>query len=179
MVKYLRFKPVESYSTNKRRATMMIALLVLFVVPSLFSAGSMVKDNNFRRNVNTFISANRSFSGTYIYDYTVEGQKVTIYTAGDALSEGEKVLLKASASAFHINPDNLTIKESSFGARNAEILETELKNIYEHANEGIAQRDEKIRQLEQDIDELRSHIKEQIDTTDTRNEKIIEENGAL
>lgn len=147
MVKYLRFTPVESYEHNRRRTLAMTLLLIAFIIPSVISAVSLVRENNFRRNVETFVSANKSYSGTYIYDYKIDGQHVIIYTAGDPLSESERMLLDASASVFHINPDNLVIKESNFGSRSIELLE-----------EALQQRDERIREMEAEMDQLKQDI---------------------
>ena len=168
MVKYLRFTPVETYERNRKRTTVMTLLLILFIIPSIISAGSMVRENNFRRSVDTFISANRSFAGSYIYDHKIEGQQVTVYTAGDALSEGEKVLLRASAEAFGINQDNLIIKESSFGARNAALLQDELKKIREQDIQDIQLRDEMISRMEEEIELLKAALQASRDSTATK-----------
>ena len=158
MVKYLRFTPVESYAQNGRRATVMALLLVAFIVPSLFSAVSLVRENNYKRNVISFIQANKRFSGSYIYDYEIDGQKVTIYTAGAALTETDKILLDASASAFRIDPANISVKESSFVSNDTELLEEELRKMREEATEQIEQRDEIIGNMELEIARLRGEM---------------------
>ena len=155
IVKYLRFTPVESFAQNRKRATVMAILLLLFIVPSVISAVSLVRENNYKKNVTTFIKANKRFSGSYIYDYEIEGQKVIIYTAGDPLTDTDMILLQASAKAFRINPDNLSVKESNFGARSTELLEEELHKMREEATEAIRERDDKIHEMEKELEELR------------------------
>lgn len=158
MVKYLRFTPVESYSQNRRRATVMALLLAAFIVPSVISAVSLVRENNYKRNVTSFINANKRFSGSYIYDYEIDGQKVTIYTAGNPLSETEKILLEASATAFRLKPENISVKESLFGSNGTELLEDELHRMREEATEAIRQRDAMIDDMELEIARLRGEM---------------------
>ena len=58
MVRYLRFKKVvnPNRSVTNRRLSWMSLILVLFIVPSLWSAFNMIRSNNFERNVRGFIA---------------------------------------------------------------------------------------------------------------------------
>ncbi|MBR1872417.1 MAG: DUF389 domain-containing protein [Bacteroidales bacterium] len=156
MVKYLKYPVVESYKRDSKRLTVTTLLLLIFIVPSIISAVSLVNENNFKRSVNSFIEANKSYRGGYIYDYKIEGQDVTIFVAGDPLSDDETILFKASAEAFGLNPDRMVIKENNFGTKAIEKMAGELAKTREEAEKELRTRDEIILMLKEELEEERA-----------------------
>lgn len=71
MVKYLHFSEVQFQDNRKesRTKTIMSIVIVLMIVPSIWSAVKMVKDNRFSTNAEAFISENKNLENGYIYDY--------------------------------------------------------------------------------------------------------------
>ena len=135
---------------------MTLAILVV-TLPSLWSAVMMIGENNFERNVNSFISENKNFSQGYIYDYKIPSgdvRKVEIYYAGSKLTDEEKAALSESASRHGIAPDNLEIKERDFGSVD-QTTDRILKGIYERAEDEIGRKDAIIGELQQEIVNLK------------------------
>ena len=83
------------------------------------------------------------FGDAYIYDYSITGDKAVVYFAGD-LTEGDMEYLNKAAERHGIKPDKLQIKVNSFGTKADDIL----KGVYERADEAIAAKDARIRELE-------------------------------
>ena len=141
MTKYLRFKEAEypNPATAKKTRTLMTLAILAVTVPSLWSAVLMVGDNNFERNVKSFISENKNFSQGYIYDYKIhnekgEARKVDIFYAGNRLNEDEMNTLTASAARHGIDPGRL---------------------LYERADDELARKDAQIEKLQKEIYELK------------------------
>lgn len=159
MVKYLRFPQVtylDSGTAHKTKIIMTIVTLAV-IIPSIWSAFSVVAANNFTKNVEGFIASNKMMSHAYIYDYKVYkdgGQKVDIFCAGDPLSQSEKDRLVASAERHNIKPSQLTIKENAFGARDSG-TEKVLKGIYERTDAEVATKNARIDELEKQLDEIK------------------------
>lgn len=159
MCKYLKFNEVEhsSPAVAKRTRTLMTLAIIAVMVPSLWSAVVMVGENNLERSVNSFVAANKTFSQGYIYDYNItsgKDRKVEIYYAGNKLSEEEFSTLSMSAMAHGIDPERLVIKESPLGSDD-KATDTLLKGIYERAEDDMARKDAKIKELEKELDELK------------------------
>ncbi len=62
-------------------------LLVAIIVPSVISAVSVIKENNFNRSANAFVRANKNFGKSYIYDYQIHSDNspktIELYVAGE------------------------------------------------------------------------------------------------
>lgn len=161
MTKYLRFKEAEypNPATAKKTRTLMTLAILAVTVPSLWSAVLMVGDNNFERNVKSFISENKNFSQGYIYDYKIhnekgEARKVDIFYAGNRLNEDEMNTLTASAARHGIDPGRLNIMESDFGSVD-NATDRLLKGLYERADDELARKDAQIEKLQKEIYELK------------------------
>lgn len=91
-VKYMRF-PKHVYgdlNVRRRMKWSMSAAIVLMLVPSVLTAISVVRQNNFSRSVINFVSANNEKDDNYIVDYqinrTVEGYVVGLRFMSEPLS---------------------------------------------------------------------------------------------
>ena len=66
-------------------------LLVAIIVPSVVSAVSVIKENNFNRSANAFVRANKNFAKSYIYDFQIHRETspktIEIYVAGEEPDE--------------------------------------------------------------------------------------------
>ena len=161
MTKYLRFKEAEypSPAAAKRTRTLMTVAILAVTIPSLWSAILMVGENNFERNVQSFVAENKNFSQGYIYDYKILGgkgkaRKVEVFYAGNKLSDNEKTALSESASRHGIAPERLDVRESDFGsADNA--TDRLLKGLYERADDELARKNAEIDRLQQEIYDLK------------------------
>ena len=149
--RYLRFEKVGVATEQSRRFhTISTVIMLAIIVPSVISAFSLIQNNNTERNVREFIEENKTFGHAYIYDYTISGGDAKIYFAGE-LADSEIDYLKKDAQRHGLNPDRLDICVNSFGTKADELL----KGIYESANEAIASKDARIRELEDELQQTR------------------------
>ena len=90
MVKYLEFPTVSGVSEElaSRRRKAISTILFIILVPSIWSAFSLIRSNNFERNVQNFVENNRLVGPrTYIYEYRVQGHQAQLSLAGEPLDE--------------------------------------------------------------------------------------------
>jgi len=156
-VKYLRFPVVEERDGTSRRRIISYGLLILVVlVPSFFSAYSIVRENRFTTEARRFVKENQAIGGTYIYDYStdmsVKPYTLTLRLAGEALSTEARAQLYANAEKHGIShaqilfADDATIEVRRLNER--EIMRDWLASTEAQ----LRQRDDSIRALRQQLD---------------------------
>lgn len=159
LTKYLRFKEAEytSPTAARKTRTLMTIAIIAVMVPSLWSATLMVMDNNFERNVRAFVADNKNFGQGYIYDYNItEGKdrKVEVFYAGRKLTSEEMEFLSESAVSHGIPAEKLQIRERDLGDSD-KATDQLLKGIYERAEDEIQRKDLKIKDLENELSEIK------------------------
>ena len=156
-VKYLRFPVVEERDGTSRRRIISYGLLILVVlVPSFFTAYSIVRENRFTTEARRFVKENQAIGGTYIYDYStdmsVKPYTLTLRLAGEALSTEARAQLYANAEKHGIShaqilfADDATIEVRRLNER--EIMRDWLASTEAQ----LRQRDDSIRALRQQLD---------------------------
>lgn len=156
-VKYLHFPVVEERDGTSRRRIISYGLLILVVlVPSFFSAYSIVRENRFTTEARRFVKENQAVGGTYIYDYStdmsVKPYTLTLRLAGEALSTEARAKLYANAEKHGIShaqilfADDATIEVRRLNER--EIMRDWLASTEQQ----LRQRDDSIRALRQQLD---------------------------
>ena len=118
MVKYLRFETVAGLDVviAKRRRNIISAVLVIVLVPSIWTAIELIGDNNYERNVQLMMNENRFVGArTYVYDYTVKGRTVEFSLAGEPLSDETRAAFLERAESHHIKAKTVTITEHAVG----------------------------------------------------------------
>lgn len=161
MVKFLRFPSIQFINAEraKKIRTIMMVLIIAFIIPSVWTAVTTVRSSNFERNLQAFIASNKTFSGGYIYDYTTSskhGGHADIFVAAESLSEKDTEMLLSSAEKFGLSRDQITIQERSFGTNISEESEKLMRSIYERADTEINRKEERIRQLEEQLDAIKA-----------------------
>jgi len=143
--RHLRYEKVgEGTPQSSRWRTFSTLILLAIIVPSVISAIGMIRTNNIERKVLEFIEENKTFGNAYIYDYDISGGEARISFAGD-LNEGDMDYLRNAATRHGINPEKLDISVNSFGTKADELL----KGVYEKAEEAMAAKEARIRELEE------------------------------
>ena len=154
MVKYFRFKKTEyadhGFGLKTQRITTF--LIFVFLIPSVWSAVVLVKQNNFETKAIEFVEAHRSIGNSIIYDYQIEhqdGSVLKVFLTGETLSEVDRRNLYAYAKEHEINEEQIVIKEyiTQSSQNNDEVF----KGIYERL-------DSKIDQYESTIEKLTSEL---------------------
>lgn len=153
-VKYMKFGQYEykDEKAGKRARRLITAVTVIVIVPSIWSAIVMIRENTFNETVSDFINTNRNMYSGYIMDYKVEhrnGSRVEVYFTGEPLSASEKNNFMESAKEYGLKPEQVIIKEHALveGTDQAEIL----KGIYERTDSEITRREAEIKKLEDQL----------------------------
>ena len=134
LVKYFRFKKTEyadqGFGLRTQRVTTL--LIIIFLIPSIWSAFILVKQNNFDQKATEFVEMHRSIEGSIIYDYEIdhtEGSILKIFLTGETLSESARNNMYVYAREHGINEEQLIIKE--YITQNSKGNEEIFKGIYE------------------------------------------------
>ena len=156
-VKYLRFPVVEERDGTSRRRIISYGLLILVVlVPSFFTAYSIVRENRFTTEARHFVKENQAVGGTYIYDYStdmsVKPYTLTLRLAGEALSPESRALLYTNAEKHGISHAQILFQEDAT-IEVRRLNETEvMRDWLASTEQQLRQRDDSIRVLRQQLD---------------------------
>lgn len=143
-VKQLGYKTVSELDPTvgkKNRRSISIAI-ILMIIPSIFSAVNLVRQNNFERSANDFISNARGLGNNYIYNYKINHSNnkssiVEIYLANSEIDASDKETLYALAaeqgikrSQIHINTElgHLPLESDKLASEIIACRESELRN---------------------------------------------------
>ena len=153
-VKYLKFREKEFEDEKKGIRTHRIIsfVIVLFIVPSILSAITMVRQTNFEQKALAFVESNRTIGKSIIYNHNIDhtdGSKVEIFFTGDKLSDVDRNNIFESAKHFNLKEDQIVINEHTTGAEDDS--REFIKSIYERSD-GI------INKLNTDIDSLKREL---------------------
>ena len=155
--KYLHFhqKSFADERTARRTRSVITAVVLLVTVPSIWSAFIMIRNNNFTTNAQNFVSENRMYARSYIYDYKINkgnNRAVTLYLSGEALSDPEKLDLVELAGKYGIKANELKIKENAIDSddQSKKLVE----GIYERMDRQLEAKENEILALQATVDSL-------------------------
>ena len=157
MVKYLNFPVAEENAQKSHRTVISYGILILVVlVPSFFSAFSIINENRFNNTARHFVKENRAFGQTYIFDYTTDVSEkpymLTLRLAGEQLSTEHRAQLYAEAEKHGISHTQIRIQEDAT-IEVRRLNETEImKDWLASTEEQLQKRDDSIRVLNARID---------------------------
>jgi len=163
-VKYLRFPVVmEAEIDGKRqrlpKRTIALILLVM-IVPSIFSAIRMVKENNFKIHAERLVSKNKSIGKSFIYDYKTNSSSnpatLDLYLAGETLSPELKEFLFKDAEEYGITRNQIIIHEDATMTRDVVSESDLIKSIYEYNESQIKSLTDSIANLGAQLELYRS-----------------------
>lgn len=154
LIRYFRFKKTEyadqGFGLKTQRITSV--LIIIFLIPSIWSAVTLVKQNNFDKKAMAFVEAHRSIGNSIIYDYKIEhleGSILKVFMTGETLSESDRNNLYTYAQEYGIDVEQIAIKE--YITQNSQNNDDVFKGIYERL-------DSKIEQYETTIEKLNSEL---------------------
>lgn len=160
MVKYLGFETVSGISEElaSRRRKVISTIMVIILIPSIWSAFSLIRSNNFERNVQNFVENNRLVAPrTYIYDYRVNGHKAEISLAGEPLDDALRAGVYAKAAQYSIKEKDLTLVEHSFGLSQQD-MNTIIEDIYDRTNTELDENQALLESMESRLEEMSREI---------------------
>ena len=153
-VKYFGFREVAFADAlvQRRTRTFSSVLIVLFIVPSIWSAVTFIRQNNFEGNAATFAEQCKVYGRTILYDYKIDhtdGSVVSLFFSGDPLTEQTRRDILAQAAEYGIKEEQVLINEYSTTAQdnNIELV----KSIYDKMDTEVSRRDAEIIRLRQQL----------------------------
>ena len=160
MVKYLRFKTVSGIDavSAKRRRDTISALLVIVLVPSIWSAFIMIRENNFERNVQAVMESDRLVGHrTYISEYKIQGRSVDFILAGEPLSDSLKTVFLDKARHYNIKEEQIRLIEHSFGLSQKD-MDNVISDIYSRTEAELKENDALVDALKGRLDALEKRM---------------------
>ena len=160
-VKFLKFPTVANGlegAHNRLRSGYVALILLVIIVPSVFSAIRIVKESNFNIKVARLVDENKTIGRGFIYDYDVdmsaEPATIELFMAGEQLTYSEKELLYSEAEKYGITRSQIRFREEAVNTRES-ISEAEIvKGILEHSDKQIEKLTATISALQDSIAKL-------------------------
>ena len=157
VVKFLHFPMAVEKDRHSWRQIISYSLLILVVlVPSFFSAYSIVRENDFTTQARRFVKENKTVGGTYIFDYStntsVKPYTLTLRLAGEQLSKDSRAKLYTEAEKHGIRHEQIIFHEdATIEVRRLNEREI-MKDWLSSTEEQLRQRDDSIRSLNAQLD---------------------------
>lgn len=153
--KYLGFHPekIEDGILDARRSRVVWLVVALMVVPSIWSAVTVIRENDFTINAMKFVDENKSLGVSYIYDHKVHTEskpyQVEVFLAGETLNPQARELLLRSAESHGLSRTQVILREEAAvkGADQTEVV----RDLYEYY-------DKRIQELNQTITDLQIEL---------------------
>ena len=118
-VKYLHFPSANAADEAKRKrsARWITVIMIVMLVPSVLSAIQMIQDNNFARNAQRLVQANKNLGKSYIYDYKTDldarPHMLELYMAGEKMEASARERLYLDAEEAGITRSQIVIHEDA------------------------------------------------------------------
>jgi uncharacterized hydrophobic protein (TIGR00271 family) len=160
MVKYLEFPTVTGISEElaSRRRKVITAILLIIMVPSIWSAFTLIRSNNFERNVQNFVENNRLVAPrTYIYDYRVMGHQAHISLAGEPLDDDLRASIYVKAGRYGIKQNELILLEHSFGLSQQD-MDAIIEEIYNNTNNELDENQALLESIQSRLEQMSLEI---------------------
>ena len=153
-VKHFGFREATFTSELAQRRTRIFStvLIVLFIIPSIWTAVTFIRQNNFEGNAITFAEKCKVYGRTILYDYKIDhadGSVVNLYFSGEPLSDQARRDLLSQAAEYNIKAEQVVINEytTTNNDNNAELV----KSIYDRMDTEVSRRDAEITRLRQQL----------------------------
>ncbi|MBO5831354.1 MAG: DUF389 domain-containing protein [Alistipes sp.] len=158
-VKYLKFRQTtfKDKATGRRTKRVITFLVVLSIVPSIWSAVILIQQQNFEMNATAFVKHSKSYGKSIIYDYKIDhndGSTLELAFVGESLDEDTKKLIYETAERYNIKRDNIILTEHTTKERVEEI--EMVKDIYDRMDTEISSRDKEISRLKAELEKQES-----------------------
>ena len=151
-VKYFSFPLVDTDELRRRMPKSALYLILLIViVPSIISAISVIKENNFKIHAERVVAENKNLGKCFIYDYKAtysrKSPKLELFLAGETLTKEAKQQIYRSAEEYGITRSQIIFHEDATSMRQ-EFSEVEIvKGIFEQTDKQINRLNDSIAKL--------------------------------
>ena len=160
-VKYFKFRETEysDISTGRKTKHMITMLIILFIVPSIWSAVILINQNRFEENAIAFVEHSKSYGKSIIYDYKIDhtdGSTIEISFVGEPLDERTRSDIYSTAARYGISKEKLIINDHT---TTESINEMELvKDLYDRMDREISTRDAEIARLRAELESSKNDM---------------------
>ena len=157
-VKYFRFRPTEyqDETIGKRTKRLTTALIIVFIIPSIWSAVLLIQENNFDVNATSFAEHRSSYGKSILYDYKIDHKDnttLTLFFTGETLSERDKDELYMVAAEYDIKKEQIQIRDYSLEEKSDM---NAFKDIYEKKESIISAKEQEIVLLKSELDKIKN-----------------------
>ncbi len=154
MAKFLGFESAAVSEEQRRRNPRIVAaVLLVMIVPSVFSAIGTIRDNNFAISAERFVQNNKTIGSSYIFAHDIHldgrSQTLDIYLAGEQLDYTAKQILLKNALSYGLHSDQIVFHEE------AAVQNLNKNELVRDLNENYLQ---KLQELNQTIMELQVEL---------------------
>ena len=158
-VKYFRFRPTEfqDEKIGKRTKRLTTALIIIFIIPSIWSAVMLIRQNNFEVNAVSFAEHRNTYGKSILYDYKIDhndNTSLTLFFTGETLSERDKDELYSVAAEYDIEKEQIQIRDYSMEEKSGM---NAFKDIYEKKESIISAKEQEIVLLKNELDRIKSN----------------------
>ena len=162
VTKYLKYPEVSEGDNRRRLTTRSVAILLLVVIiPSIFSAVHIVRESNFNRHVQQLVMDNRTIGRTFIYDYkphySAKHATVELFVAGPVPSEQEMESFYNKAEDYGIFRTQIVINDNNLVTSMSEAESDIVKDIFKSSEERQALLSDSVRRLSDSLAAFRSY----------------------
>ena len=161
-VKYLKY-PVVAVSDSRHRLSTRSVVIVLLVViiPSVFSAVQIVRESNFDRHVQQLVTNNKTIGRTFIYDhkthYSTKHATVELFVAGPVPSEQELESFYNRAEELGIFRNQIVINDNNLVTSMSEAENAIVKDFFKSSEERQAVLSDSVRRLSDSLATFRKY----------------------
>lgn len=157
-VKYLGFRETEfkDVRTGQKSKRVVTILIILFTIPSIWSAFVLIQQNRFEESALSFVGHAKSYGKSIIYDYNIDhsdGSVIELFFTGETLDDNTKQTIYQTAARYNIKPEQLRINDHT---TTESVDDNELiKSIYNRMDREIAMRDSEIKRLTAELEAVK------------------------
>ena len=156
-VKYFRFRPTEfqDETIGKRTKRLTTALIIIFIIPSIWSAVLLIQQNNFEVNATSFAEHRSTYGKSILYDYKIghnDNTTLTLFFTGETLSERDKDELYSVAAEYDIPKEQIQIRDYALDDKSDM---NAFKDIYEKKESIISAKEQEIVLLKNELDKIK------------------------
>lgn len=161
VVKALKY-PVLTFADPKvqRRVNRTVSIVMLIlIIPSVYSAVSVVRQNQFNHMAKQFVKTNKVLSKAYIFDYNINHKEspstLHLSFAGEPLTDSDKEYLLRNAEAIGIPKEQIVITQSITTTQDQSGEKRIIESLLDRNEQEIYRREEIIANMEKELDEIR------------------------
>lgn len=158
-VKYFKFRRIEyqDEAIGKRTKRLTSALIIIFIIPSIWSAVLLIQQNNFEVNATSFAEHRSTYGKSILYDYKIEHKEnttLTLFFTGETLSDRDKDELYSVAAEYDIEKEQIQLRDYSSEAKSDM---NAFKDIYEKKESIISSKEQEIILLKNELERIKNN----------------------